>query len=79
MLSQFVEQLNVVYSVTDRPQITMPLTEESAYLVALELRRAQQGLTHEAKRSTMAAEMMSLADFYHCVYEELLEMIDEDQ
>lgn len=79
MLSQFVEQLNVVYSVTDRPQITMPLTDEGAYLVALELRRAQQGLTQEAKRSTMSAELMSLADFYHCVYEELLEMIDEDQ
>lgn len=57
----------------------MPLTDEGAYLVALELRRAQQGLTQEAKRSTMTAELMSLADFYHCVYEELLEMIDEDQ
>lgn len=57
----------------------MPLTDEGAYLVALELRRAQQGLTQEAKRSTMSAELMSLADFYHCVYEELLEMIDEDQ
>ena len=55
----------------------MPLTEESAYLVALELRRAQMGLTEQAKKYTMTQEMVDLAEFYHNTYEDLVEMIDE--
>jgi hypothetical protein len=77
MLELFAQQLNAVYSVTSKPLITFPLGVEHSYLMALELRRAQQGLTAQVKKYGVDKDMLELAEFYQNVYEELVELSNE--
>lgn len=69
-LYKFVQQLNVVYSVTDRPQLTFPLSDESLYLVMVEFKRM-------TKASIVRKEpnVEALVEFYDGVYNELQEMV----
>jgi hypothetical protein len=45
--------------------------------MALELRRAQQGLTAQVRQFGVNEDMIELAEFYQNVYEELVELTNE--
>ena len=55
----------------------MPLNEEQAYLVALELQRAIAGLDEVYTNRVRYDVDVQLVDFYQCVYEELEELTHE--